>query len=1206
MAPTGAKVFCFEGFTLDLGRGCLRAGDREIELRPKSFELLRYLVENAGRLVPKDELINAIWPSVVVTDESLTRCVSDVRLALRDREQHVIRTVSRRGYLLDATVSEAVPPVIAPSHDRGSHGARLDARPAERRQLTIMACELAGLAALSAQLDPEDLRAVTAKCHRFVTEIIARHHGYVARYQSEGVLAYFGYPDAREHDAENAVRAGLALIGSAAPLAAACRTRIELRIGVASGLVVIGEELGAAEARGQTAVGETPNLARRLQGAAQAGTLVVAEVTRRLVGGLFEYRDLGRVTLPGFAEPVRMWRVLGPSAIDSRFEAQRGLSLTPLVGREEELALLLRRWEQAKAGDGSVVLISGEPGIGKSRIVEALEERLSAESHTRLRSFCSPHHQDSTLYPSIVQLERAAGLRRHDTAEQRLTKLEAVLSQATCDLAEAVPVLAELLSIPTGGRYPPLSLTPQKRKEKTLRALLAQVEGLAARQPVLMVLADLHWSDPTTRDLLDLLIDRFPALRVLLVLTFRPEFTPTWIGRPHVTLLSLSRLAPRQCAELIAGVTGGKALPNEIADQIIERADGVPLFIEELTKAVVESGVLVDAGDRYEVTGPVAPLAIPTTLHASLLARLDRLAAAREVAQTGAALGRQFSHELIAAVATLPPPQLEDGLARLVRAGLIFQRGSPPDAHYSFKHALVRDEAYACLLRDQRRQIHARVAATLQSQFPEVVAVQPQLMAQHCAEAGLDEKAVGYWLIAGRQALARSNMTEAASQLGRGLELVSGLPDSAQRRRQELELQIGRCQVLIATQGYAAPAVGQALARARQICDQQGAPPQLAHVLWGQVLHEVVRGEVEPARRHAEEMQQLGEARKDVPLLATGVRLAGNVCFWRGDFAAARDRLERTLALFDAAHRPLYGALTGLDDHHVSALIYLFRTLAALGYPDQARARRDNALAEARRLSHPYPLANALFHAAHGDWGVEPNRVLLERAEEVSALSSEHGFLLWLAGGRVMHGWCLVASGRFDEGIALVNEEIAIRRRLDSPLQVPFALTLLADAYRRAMRPEEGLTRTRRGLGHDRSDAGAMARGGDASRSRRVARLPRPVGRRREELRRGARGGAAPERETVGAARGDRPRSPLARSGQTQHSSRPPRASLRLVHGRPRRARPQGGEGDFGWAELKTRASDAPPVRREMARRVGRTGSISTQPEGAVAAPWDG
>jgi predicted ATPase len=541
-----------------------------------------------------------------------------------------------------------------------------------------------------------------------------------------------------------------------------------VRVGIATGLVVVGDLIGAGVSQEKAVVGETPNLAARLQALAEPGAVVIASSTRKLTGGLFEYRDLGSVALKGFAENVPTWQVLGAGAAEGRFEALHGTT-TPLIGREEEIELLLRRWQRAKSGEGSVVLVSGEPGIGKSRIAQTILERLRGEPHTPLRVFCSPHHQNSPLYPTIVQLERAAGFRREDTVEQRLDKLEGVLAEATGDVVEVVPLIAELLSIPTGDRYQPLNFTSQKQKEKTLHALLVQVEGRAARQPVLMVVEDAHWIDPTSRELLDLVIDRVPTLPVVVIVTFRPEFAPPWVGRSHVTLLSLNRLPPRQRAEMIAQVSGGKALPRDIADQIIDRTDGVPLFVEEMTKAVIESGLLRDAGDRYMVVGPLAPLAIPATLQASLLARLDRLAPTREVAQIAAALGRQFSHELISAVAALPPPQLDDALEQLVTAELIFQRATPPDAEYKFKHALVQDAAYSTLLRSRRQQLHARIATTLEEQFPDIVMAQPALLARHCAEAGLAEKAVGYWLKAGQQAMARSAMMEAAAGLQKGL-----------------------------------------------------------------------------------------------------------------------------------------------------------------------------------------------------------------------------------------------------------------------------------------------------------------------------------------------------------------------------------------------------------------------------------------------------
>jgi class 3 adenylate cyclase len=576
---------------------------------------------------------NDIDPSVLpeLTDQDL----KDLGVSLGHRRK-MLRAIRDLGGAPVAATEPSAPPATGPTR-------RDDA---ERRQLTVMFTDLVGSTALSTKLDPEDMRFVIGAYHRCVGETVARFDGFVAKYMGDGVLVYFGYPHAHEDDAERAVRAGLNLVEAVPKLATHAGSPLPVRVGIATGLVVVGDLIGAGAAQEQAVVGETPNLAARLQALAEPGAVVIAAATRRLTGGLFDYRDLGTAALKGFAENVPAWQVLGASAIESRFEAMR-TAMTPLVGRDEESDLLLRRWEQAKSGDGQVVLIAGEPGIGKSRLAETILERLSNEPHIRLRYFCSPHHQDSALYPGIAQVERAAGFRREDTAEQRLAKLETVLSQGINDLSEAVPLLANLLSIPTGDRYPPLNLTPQKRKEKTLHMQLAQVEGLARQQPVLMVWEDVHWSDPTTRELLDLLIHRVATMHVLAIITFRPEFAPPGVGHPHVTMLTLNRLPARHRIEMIGYVTGGKALPKEIATQIVERTDGVPLFVEELTKAVVESGMLADAGDHYAVTGPSTPLAIPTTLHASLLARLDRLAPVRELAQIGAAIGREFSYRLL-------------------------------------------------------------------------------------------------------------------------------------------------------------------------------------------------------------------------------------------------------------------------------------------------------------------------------------------------------------------------------------------------------------------------------------------------------------------------------------------------------------------------------------------------------------------------------
>jgi class 3 adenylate cyclase/predicted ATPase len=924
---------------------------------------------------------------------------------------------------------------------------------AERRQLSVMFCDLVGSTALSARLDPEDLREVIAAYHRTVAEIVVGFDGFVAKYMGDGVLVYFGYPQAHEDDAERAVRAGLDVIDAVGRLDVGS-VKLQGRVGIATGLVVVGDLIGEGSAQEQSVVGETPNLAARLQALAEPGAVVIAAGTRRLVGDLFEYRDLGGVEVKGIGAPTPAWQVLRPSVVASRFEALRGSALSPLVGRNEEIGLLMRRWERAKAGDGQVVLVSGEPGIGKSRITAALEERLHVEPHLRLRYFCSPYHQDSALFPFIEQLGHAAGFIRDDPSAARLEKLEALLARATPP-DEDVAFLADLLSLPALGHHPLPNLSPQRKKERTLEALIRQLEGLARQQPVIMVFEDAHWIDPTSRELLDLTVERVRSLPVLLIVTFRPEFQMPWTGQPQVSMLTLNRLDRRDRTALVAQVAGGKALPDGVIDQIADRTDGVPLFVEELTKSVLESGLLREDRDRYVLDGALPPFAIPTTLHDSLMARLDRLASVRHVAQTGAAIGRDFPYPLLRAVSRLAEDELQAALGRLVASELVFQRGLPPDAVYSFKHALVQDAAHGSLLRDARQQLHAQIAEALETHFPEMMDSQPELFAQHYAEAGLVEKSVACWGKAGRRSAARSAMAEAAAQLHKGLDQLALLPENPERQRQELEFCSTLGVVLNVVKGFAAPEPGHALARARELWEQLGSPAEFLRVPFGQSRYHVFRGELDLAQRLDEELLRLSRQRNNSAGLILGHLSAGRNLRFAGRFALSRSHLEELLALYHpVSHRSLVDQAGIHPQNNSQSLLGI--VLFCLGYPDQALVRSNAAIAEARRLAHPPSLASSLSNGTTVLSLVGDNAALDELADQLVAVTTEQGFPFWRAQGTIVRGWVKVKNGDVAEGISLLRSGSAAFRATRA--EGTYFIALLAMACEITGQIEEAVT----------------------------------------------------------------------------------------------------------------------------------------------------
>jgi class 3 adenylate cyclase/predicted ATPase len=900
----------------------------------------------------------------------------------QDLKELGVSSLGHRRQLLRAIAelndAEKGAPKLAPVTEQPTTPRPHDA--AERRQVTVMFCDLVGSTALSARLDPEDIRAIVGAYHRSCAEQITRAGGFVAKYMGDGVLAYFGYPQAHEHDAERAVLAGLALVEAAPMLKTAAGAPLQVRVGIATGLVVVGDLIGAGAAQEQAVVGQTPNLAARLQALAEPNMVVIADGTRRLLGNLFELRDLGPQDLKGIAGPTRAWAALRASSVESRFEALHMTGLAALVGREEEFEALLRRWSRAKSREGQVVLISGEAGIGKSRLTAALLERLAAESHTRLRYFCSPQHTDSALHPIIGQMERAAGLAYNDRPQAKLDKLGAALAQTSTSPEDAA-LFAEMLSLANDGRHRAQELSPEQRRQRTLEALSKQLAAMAHQQPLLMIFEDAHWADPTSLEVLGRTVDRIKALPVLMIVTFRPEFNAPWVGQSHVMSLTLNRLGEREAAGIIAGLIGNKNLPADVMAEIVERTDGIPLFVEEMTKAVLEAES--EGAARGTVAAvPSSALAVPVSLHASLMARLDRLGPAKEVAQIGSAIGREFSHALLASVARKSEAELASALDRLVQAALLFRQGVPPQASYLFKHALVQDAAYGTLLREPRRALHARIAETLEGRFTETAESQPEILAHHFAEAGLTEAAIEWWGTAGQRSLARSAFLEGGEQLKRALDQIATLPATPALRREEIKLQVAFANVLALTgnlmegkERYDRALAILDPAEHSAVTTRSGRDVRVtllsyrSHCVWQLGYPAASRNDAE---RAVENARETGHA---ATLVYALIRAAHTYIFC-GNYTAAHEQVDELITLADergkalgAIHRGMIFALTGKASDAVreitsgitsvrltGANLYEARHLwhsavayAELGQPDDARRCIDDAIDEVER-----------------------------------------------------------------------------------------------------------------------------------------------------------------------------------------------------------------------------------------------------------------
>ncbi len=988
----------------------------------------------------------------------------EVLAALKDEliyAQHVAQDEDDRVLVWAEEAGTTPEPARQPSVQQPPGTVRVEPRPAEaeRRQLTVLFCDLVDSTALASQLDPEDWREVVRAYQETCAKVIARYEGHIAQYLGDGLLVYFGYPQAHEDDAQRAVRAGLEMVEAMRTLntrlARDKAVRLGVRLGIHTGLVVVGE-IGGGDRQEQLALGDTPNVAARLQGLATPNSVLISAATHRLVQGYFTVEPLGPQTLKGVAAPVQVYRILGASAAQSRLEVAAPTGLTPLVGRDSEVVLLLERWAHSQEGAGQVVLLHGEAGIGKSRLVEVLHERVISAGATRMVFRCSPYHQNSALYPVIDHLQRFLQWQRDDTPGAKFETLERMLQTSRVPLEDVVPLFAALLSVPMPERYPPLQLTPQRQRQKTQEAIVAWVLEEAERQPVLAVWEDLHWADPSTLDVLSLLLDQVSTARMLTLLTCRPEFRPPWVTHAPVTQVTLTRLGRAQVEAMLPSLTGRKALPPEIVEQVIAKTDGVPLFVEELVKMIMESGLVREQADRYALTGPLPPLAIPSTLHDSLMARLDRLATARALVQLGAVLGREFPYDLLQAVAPMEEIALQEGLAQLVAAQLVYQRGLPPRSRYSFKHALIQDAAYQSLLRSTRQRYHQRIAHVLAERFPETAATQPELLAYHYTEAGLAEQAMPYWQRAGQRAIEHSAYREAVAHLTQGLEVLTTLPDTPERAQHELDLQITLGPALMVTKGFTDPEVERLYTRAHTLCQQLGESPQLFPALWGLWRFYVGRGELQSARELGEQLLVLAECGQDPMLLVQACHALGPTLFWLGELVPAQARFAQAIAHYaPQLHRA--SVRYGGHDPGTCCQSYAAWSLCVRGYPDQALHQQQEALRLAQELAHPYTLICAL------DWGAwlhqfrREGQVTQAQAETAMPMSSEHGFVEWFAHEQILRGWALAAQGQGEAGIAQMRAGLATWEAMGNKLYRPYQLLQLAEVHGTVGQAEEGL-----------------------------------------------------------------------------------------------------------------------------------------------------
>lgn len=933
---------------------------------------------------------------------------------------------------------------------------------AERRQLTVMFCDLVGSTALSTQMDPEDLRDLITSFQDKCREAIRRYDGFIARYMGDGLLVYFGYPQAHENDAERATRAGLDIVESMASLNAkvgkAHGAVLAVRVGVATGPVVVGDMIGEGAAEEAAVVGETPNLAARLQGVAQPNQVIIGPVAQRIVGDLFTFDDLGTQELKGIAEPVQAWRVTGAADIEGRHEARRQAGSSLLVGRQEELGLLLRAWEGAREGRGQVVLIQGEAGVGKSRLLEAMREPLIDEDYTWVSIRCSPYFAGTPLYPVIEHFKRVMDWQPEDDTPSRIEKLEAALQTQSLPLEEVVPLFAELMSLPLPeDRYPALAMTPQQMREATLDAISGWLFVLAESKPVLQVCENLHWADPTTLELLGLYIEQSPTVSMLSVFTYRPEFVPPWSMRSHMTPITLNRLERPEVETFVGNLAQGKSLPREVLEHIVSKADGVPLYIEELTKTILESELLREESDRYLLDGPLAQMRIPSTLQDALMARLDRAPVLREVAQMAAVLGREFAYEMLNAVIALEETVLQRGLEQLVDGELLYQRGRPPHARYTFKHALIRDSAYQSLLHRTRQQHHQRVAELLENQYQETGRGHSELIAQHLTAAGDHKAALEYWNRAGRNALGHSALREAISHFSEGLSALRELPEGAVRDGQEVALQLDLGGAYQVAEGFSTPTAMTAYERALELCRTLGDSERLYSVQMGLWRSRIFHSPYEESMDLALDLLTRAKAEASPVAQMIGEYLCGFTCLLRGDLARAKEHFDIVACEYRPEFRDSTLFVTGHDPHE-AATAYQAWNAWLQGRPEHARRLSAQALEIANASDRPPGVAHALVFAALVHHLLDEPTTVLEQVELNRAHCAQHDIKQWEGLLSLFEAWANHRLGVGRDVTTQMKQGVAQWTENDGTAMVPYISTILIATLTEEGDIEEALT----------------------------------------------------------------------------------------------------------------------------------------------------